>query len=64
MLSSPTVLSLVGLAVKLGSFYSDIMFCVMDFTVRTVWECLLQRFPEPEWNFLPLKMLKLFSENK
>lgn len=45
VLSSLTVLSLVGLAVKLGSFASGIVFYVMDFTVRTVWECLLQRFP-------------------
>lgn len=39
---------------KTRVFYSDFMFYMMDFTVSTMWECLLQRFPKPDWNFLPL----------
>ena len=42
------MMSLVGLVVKPESFYSDIIFCMMDFTVSTMWECLLQRFPKPD----------------
>ena len=31
---------------KTRVFYSDLMFYMMDFTVSTMWECLLQRFPK------------------
>lgn len=59
-----TLMSLMGLLVKLRSLYSDIMFYMMDFPVSTIWECLLQRFPKPEWNFLTLKAFKLFLKKR
>ena len=33
-----------GAGSKTRVFYSDIMFSMMDFTVSSMWECLLQRF--------------------
>jgi hypothetical protein len=42
-----------GAGSKTRVFFSAITLCMMDFTVSTLWECLLQRILKPDWKFLP-----------